>query len=190
MAQRYDQMHALIDELRPRRIVEVGVHRGIRAAKLCARALLHWPAVDYVGYDVFDTMDDAFQDAALNGKGAPSEADAARRLSAVEGATFRFVVGDTRETLHGALIPADFAFIDGDHRVDAIAGDYAALATAPCVVFDDYYVPDARGACPDLTRYGANQTVNALRAQGRDVVILPVGDACNRGGEVRLAVVR
>lgn len=182
-------MFTLIDQLRPRRIIEVGVHRGVRAAKLCARAMLYAPTVDYIGFDVFDTADAAFQADALNGKGAPSKDEAARRLSR-PGVKYAFVVGDTRETLHGGDWEADFAFIDGDHRIEAIAGDYAALASVPCVVFDDYYRPDAKGRCPDLTRYGANATVDGLAAQGRTVDILPIGDACKHGGLSHLAVVR
>lgn len=189
MAKRYDQMFALIDQLRPRSIVEVGVHRGVRAAKLCSRALLHAPTVDYLGFDVFDTLGEDFQEAALNGKGAPSQAEAERRLSRSVGTRYRFEVGDTRETLHGRQVEADFAFIDGDHRVDAIAGDYAALAGAGCVVFDDYYRPDKRGNLPDLALYGANSLVDGLAAQGRKVEVLPIGDECKHGGVSHLAVV-
>lgn len=190
MAKRYDQMFALIDTLRPARIVEVGVHRGVRAAKLCARALMYRPTVEYIGFDVFDTLGADFQAEALNGKGAPSQEEAAMRLSRSVGTEFRFVVGDTRDTLHGKPVEADFAFIDGDHRVDAIAGDYAALKDVPCVVFDDYYVPDKLGRIPDLSLYGANATVAALAKEGRNVEVLPIGDPCKHGGLSHLAVVR
>lgn len=190
MAKRYDQMFPLIDQVKPRRIIEVGVHRGIRAAKLCARALLHRKSVHYTGFDVFDTMDMQFQELALNGKGAPSEAQAAARLSSIgDSLTFQFVVGDTRQTLHGSEQQVDFAFIDGDHRVDAVVGDYVAVAGAQCVVFDDYYRPDERGQMPDARLYGANSTVDALVAAGRKVEILPVGDQCKHGGFSHLAVV-
>lgn len=189
MAKRYEQMVPLIHQIQPRTIVEVGVHRAMRAALLCRTALEYGP-VTYTGYDVFDTMGAAFQEAALNGKGEPTEEAARRRLDAVEGKfTYSFVIGDTRDTLHGKSIPADFAFIDGDHRVDAIAGDYAALAGSRCVVFDDYYRPDDHGNLPDLTLYGANQTVDALADAGRRVEILPKGDGCNCGGTSHLAVV-
>ena len=190
MAKRYDQMFPLIDQVKPRRINEIGVHRGIRAAKLCARALEHRASVRYTGFDVFDTMDAAFQEEALNGKGAPSQQQAQARLLSLGGALkFEFVVGDTRKTLHGTEQSADFAFIDGDHRVDAIAGDYAAVAGARCVVFDDYYRPDENGYLPDLALYGANAVVDELAKAGRKVEILPVGDRCKHGGFSHLAVV-
>jgi hypothetical protein len=84
-------------------------------------------------------------------------------------------------------VEADFAFIDGDHRVEAIAGDYAALRNTRVVTFDDYYLPDAQGKTPDLTKYGANAIVDAIT--DATVVILPVGDQCKHGGYSRLALV-
>ena len=189
MAKRYDQMFELIDRVKPRKIVEVGVHRGIRAAKLCNRAMCHNQDIDYVGYDVFDTVDSEYQEDALNGKGAPSQDQAKERLDGVRGLVHSFVIGDTRETLHGQHIKADFVFIDGDHRIDAIEGDYEALKGAKCVVFDDYYAIDRNGHLPDITLYGANATVESLRAEGRKVSILPVGDECKHGGVSHLAVV-
>jgi len=184
LAKRYDQMLALIDEVKPRSIIEVGVHRGMRAAQLCTQAVKHRP-VTYTGFDVFDTMDEAFQEAALNGKGMPSLNVAANRLGRIDQVSYSFVVGDTRETLHGKPLKADFAFIDGDHRVDAIRGDYEALKSCRIVVFDDYYVGDNK---PDLGLYGANAIVDALPPER--VTILPVGDGCKHGGYSHLAVVR
>jgi len=189
MAKRYDQMIPLVQKLKPRKIVEVGVHRAMRASKLCQAALQYGP-VEYVGYDVFDTMGEDFQEAALNGKGEPTEREARRRLDQVRGDfTYSFVIGDTRDTLHGAAVAAHFAFIDGDHRVEAIRGDYLALADTACVVFDDYYRPDSEGKMPDLSLYGANQIVDEAREAGRTVEILPVADKCKCSGVSHLAVV-
>lgn len=190
MAKRYDQMFALIDKVKPQTIVEVGVHRGVRGAKLSSRALEHSKPVRYVGYDVFDTVPMQFQADALNGKGAPSKAEALERLARCgRHLQVELIVGDTRETLHGREVVADFAFIDGDHRVEAVLGDYDALAGCKCVVFDDYYLPGENGQTPDLSLYGANQIVDALRDAGARVEILPEGDACKHGGVSHLAVV-
>ena len=184
MAKRYDQMLALIDEIKPKSIIEVGVHRGMRANQLCLQAT-KYGGVTYTGFDVFDTMDAEFQEAALNGKGMPSKDVAASRLSRIDGLKYSFVVGDTRETVHGKPRHADFAFIDGDHRVDAIRGDYEALKSCKVVVFDDYFVGDNK---PDRSLYGANAVVDALPYER--VQILPIGDMCKHGGYSHLAVVR
>lgn len=189
MAKRYDQMLPIVAALKPHTIVEVGVHRGMRAQRLCVEALQHSSGVQYVGYDVFDTMDEQFQEDALNGKGMPSQRAAFDRLAGIRGLAHRFVIGDTRETLHGKSVRADFAFIDGDHRVEAIEGDHAALAGCRVVVFDDYYRPDETGAMPDTTLYGANGVVDLLAVEGRTVEILPIGDRCKHGGMSHLAVV-
>lgn len=189
MAKRYEQLYPLIDKVKPRRIVEVGVHKALRGATMCRRALDHRRNVEYIGYDVFDKADAAFQEAALNGKGAPSETMARDRLRSIGGVKFSFVIGDTRETLAGQNVEADFAFIDGDHRVEAIESDYLALVDCPCVVFDDYYRVGDDGRLPDLSLYGANAVVDALAAQGRRVEILPDADVCKHGGYSHLAVV-
>lgn len=193
MMLRYRQLIRLVSEVKPRSIVEVGVHRAIRAQAMCLEALRHRPDVTYFGFDVFEYEDEAFHAAALNGKGVPAEAMARSKLSNIAAAHMRFnyrlFVGDTRATLHNDPIKADFAFIDGDHRVEVIRGDYEALAGSACIVFDDYYTPGPKGQLPDLARYGANAIVDELAAT-RNVEILPVKDACNHGGYTQLAVVR
>lgn len=187
MAKRYEQMIAIIARCKPRKIVEVGVHKGLRAQMMCETAMKYRDRVEYVGYDVFDTVDMDFHKEALNGKGAPSQGRAEERLK-VSGAEFGFVVGDTRETLHGHPVKADFAFIDGDHRLEAIRGDAAAI-DAPVIVFDDYYLPGERGEIPDLDAYGANRVVDEMKAAGSKVDILPIKDRCAHGGYSVLAVV-
>jgi len=189
LAKRYDQMLVLITQVKPRTIVEVGVHRALRASKLCREALKCSPEVHYIGYDVFDTMGEEFQAQALNGKGTPTEREARKVLDAMPtGFTYELVIGDTRETLHGRHVAADFAFIDGDHRVEAIRSDYRSV-DADCIVFDDFYSAGHDGRVPDLSEYGANAVVDELIAAGARVDILPVADLCNHGGMTRLAVV-
>jgi hypothetical protein len=192
MADRYSQLLSIVDKVKPATIVEVGVHRGIRADMMCRAALLHRPDVTYFGFDVFASESMEFHALALNGKGAPSEAQARTRLSAIGAAFMRFnyrlFVGDTRVTLHNDPIKADFAFIDGDHRVSVIRGDYEALKDSGCIVFDDYYTPGRSGELPNLDEYGANRIVDSL-AETHDVSFLPTKDRCNHGAFTQLAVV-
>lgn len=192
MAKRYQQLIDLVAEAKPGYIVEVGVHRAKRAVAMCREAIKHRPVM-YVGFDVFDTLGDQFQLDALNGKGTPTEAYARAALAGVPGVQFELKVGDTRQTLHRESpggTGAHFAFIDGDHRVDAIRGDYLALSDCPIVVLDDFYRPGAKGELPDLDKFGSNQIVLELLANGANVEVLPVGDLCNHGAITYLAVVR
>lgn len=187
MAKRYDQLIELVRKHQPRTIVEIGVHKGIRARKMCEAVE---GDVHYVGYDVFDTMDAAFQEAALNGKGPPSEAEVRRRLDNLKadkpGFTYELIVGDTRDTLHGKAIEADFVFIDGDHRIDAIIGDYMAVADSKIVALDDWYKPGKDGSIPDLQQFGAN-IIGSL--YDGDIDVLPKGDVCKHGGISHIAVI-
>lgn len=193
MTKRYEQLLARIDLVRPRVIVEVGVHNGVRASLMSRCALTHHKDVRYTGYDVFGMMDAQFHADVLNGKGIPSQAAAKHRLArvaaAARGFRWEFVVGLTQETLHGRTVTADFAFIDGDHRVEAIRADAAAL-DARELVFDDYYLPGPDGRLPDLARYGANRVVEEYRARGAHVELLPLRDRCDHGAWSVLAVVR
>lgn len=186
MAKRYDQLIKIVEERQPRVIVEVGVHRAVRARKMCEA--VEGP-VHYIGFDVFDTMGSDFQEAALNGKGEPTEAEARRRLDELASRkrdfTYELRVGDTRETLHGQTVQCDLAFIDGDHRVDAILGDFSAI-DAPVVILDDWYLPGPDGSIPDLTSFGANVIGTIYTGK---VDILPKGDVCKHGGISHLAVV-
>lgn len=193
MAKRYEQLYPLIKAAKPATIVEVGVHRGMRALMMCEEACGVRKAVRYIGFDVFETMPQSFHDAALNGKGIPQRAMAEARMQSVSerfpGFSWEFREGDTRDTLHGHKVAADFAFIDGDHRVEAIRGDALGL-DCPLMVFDDYYLAGPDGRLPDLTLYGANVVVDELQAAGATVELLPVGDVCAHGGVSVLAVVR
>jgi hypothetical protein len=187
-------MLPIVAALKPSIIVEVGVHKGLRGSALSLEALKHSASVSYIGYDVFDTMGEQFHQEALNGKRIAMESRARRSFDEVaskhSGFSYRFHVGDTRNTLHGSHVYADFVFIDGDHRVEAIMEDWLALNGAKCVVFDDFYKPGAGGTIPDLSKYGANAVIARLVAEGRSVEILPMGDLCTHGAIAHLAVVR
>jgi hypothetical protein len=194
VAKRYLQLLPLIAEVQPRTIVEVGTHRGLRAYALCEQALRFHSDVSYTGYDIFDTEPAQFQADAFNGKGMTTEGRATYRMDKLKliapTLQWRFVVGDTRTTLHGQTVAADFAFIDGDHRVDVIRGDAQALRDCAVIAFDDYYRKGASERMPDTTRYGSNVVVDELAAAGAKVSILPYYDVGKHGGRVHLAVVR
>lgn len=184
---RYDQLLSIVDELRPATIVEVGVARGERARAMVLQALRHRPNVHYTGYDVFETRDAVFHAAAFNLKAVSKRADCAAMLAGIAklnpGFMFEFVVGDTRDTLHGKSIAVDLAFIDGDHRVDAIACDYQALMGSATVVLDDYYTADVAGMQPDIRAVGCNRLVDRLKGAA---MLLPAHDPVRGGGMVQM----
>lgn len=184
MTKRYDQLVALIVERAPATIVEIGVHNAIRAQLMCEAARTRVKKVRYMGYDVFETETYGFHARALNGKGIPSQRAAESRMVRLNhrlgGVHWGFTVGDTARTLHGRKVACDFAFIDGDHRVEMIREDALAL-DCPCLVFDDYYTEGPGGMRADISKYGANAVVAELEAAGRRVTILPKKDMTKEG---------
>lgn len=189
-ARRYEQILALIEKVKPKTIVEVGVHKGLRSVLMCRKALEFHEEITYIGFDVFDTVDEQFHKDALNGKGIPSEVEAGRRLESLGPAlTWWLIKGDTRHTLHGKKeYKADLVFIDGDHRLEVIRGDYEPFKDSECVILDDYYHMGESKQL-DLKRYGCNGLVYDLIDEGRKVDILPIADSTNVGAYTKLAVV-
>lgn len=195
MADRYAQLVDLVRRVRPATIVEVGVHRAARARLLCREALALSPRVHYIGFDVFETMDPAFHEAAMNGKGIPAEREARKALDDLMllnpgRFSYELRIGDTRQTLHGERFGVDLAWIDGDHRVEAILGDYLALRDSRVIALDDYIESGPAGEGPDLAHYGANEVVRRITEAGdARITLLPARDLCRHGGYARIAVV-
>lgn len=179
MPKRYEQLKKLVAFVKPKVIVEVGTHNGLRARMMCEEAIKHQPRVHYIGYDLFDEATAETNKREMNGKGAGSENLAAENL-AIEGVTFELIKGDTRQTLHGKDVRADFVFIDGGHSVETIRGDYEALKHSRMIALDDYYSGDF-----DTTRYGCNSLLADIPHE-----VLPVEERTNhKGVKVRIAVV-
>jgi len=187
-ASRYSQLAILVALRKPRTIIEVGTNRGDSALAMCLEALRHRSHVHYTGFDVFDTRDEDFHRRVFNGKRAFSKQFVHDRLQAIRSSfpsfTFELIEGETSSTLHPRPLRADFAFIDGDHRIEVIRRDYAALARSAVIVFDDLYdASSAPGA--ELTRYyGCNQLVDTLGG----VTVLPLVDNFPNTGPIRMAV--
>ena len=187
--QRYNQILEIIEEVKPKSIVEVGVFNGERATLMAQAALKHSDAVSYVGYDLFEDATAETNSVEMNAKTNYSVGAVEARLekfrkSLPNNKTFSFslVKGNTRETLGGKEVVADFAYIDGGHTVETIDIDYKACSTCPTVVFDDYY--DSQKF--DLEKVGCNKLVATLKGSK----VLPSNDPLSfegvRDGTVHL----
>jgi hypothetical protein len=185
---RYSQLQTLIALVKPETIVEIGTNRGDTAVAMCAEALKHRAKVHYTGYDVFSTKDEDFHRLVFNGKGAVPRQFVHDRLECVRSQfpsfTFELIEGETASTLHDQPVCADFVFIDGDHRLEIINRDYAAVAKSRVVVFDDFYDASSRQGRELCGRFGCNQLVANLT----DVTILPLADSFPDTGSIRMAV--
>lgn len=171
---RYEYLHRIASALKPKSIIEIGVAKGENALKL-----LKSNRIDrYDGYDVFDFSDKAFHKAAGNGKSVSSKEDIYRLLSP-HCPSVNLHKGFTSDTLWGQNILADLVWLDGDHRVEAIGRDFAAVRNSKVVVFDDYY-STGEHAGYTTEQYGCNKIVDQL-----GVLITP---KTRRFPNIRLAV--
>jgi predicted O-methyltransferase YrrM len=186
---RYSQLQTLIALVKPETIVEIGTNRGDSAVAMCSEALKHRAKVHYTGYDVFSTKDEDFHRLVFNGKGAVPRQFVHDRLESVRSQfpffTFELIEGETALTLHHQPVSADFVFIDGDHRLEIINRDYAAVAKSRVIVFDDFYDANSTQGQELSRQFGCNELVARLR----NVTILPLADTFPSTGPIRMAVV-
>lgn len=184
---RYGQLLAIIEQIKPKTIVEVGTWNGLRAIQMASIALKHHKDVHYIGYDLFEDATAETDAEELNVKKHYTVAEVSERLAAFAkenpGFTFELVKGNTRETLKGAA-KADLAFLDGGHSVETIKSDLENLSGSKVIVLDDWYDKDEQGKCPDLEKYGCNKVL-----EGREFVVLGHADRVKDGGLVRFAVI-
>lgn len=182
-AMRYGQLIPLIQSCRPQKIIEVGTFQGARAVAMCREALRYNSEVHYTGFDLFEDATPETNLEEKNGKGIGILADVEQKLADIKkdhpGLTWELIKGNTRKTLHGKNLVADFVFIDGGHSVETIRGDYEAVKGSRLVAFDDYYTKGI-----DTKKFGCNSIVNKLQHE-----ILPTEDWVRGGGGVRMAVV-
>ncbi len=162
---RYTQVTNTINLFKPTSIIEVGTWNGNRAIEMVKTALNHRKKVHYIGFDLFEDATPQTDAEELNVKKHHSVKSVTARLQEIQshhpGFTFELVKGNTRETLKQPRF-ADFAYIDGGHSVETIRGDYEALKQCPVILFDDYYVADKKGRCPNLQKLGCNEVVKNL----------------------------
>lgn len=181
---RYNQLLTLIDQHKPKRLLEIGVWNGQNAIRMINQAKKYHSNVDYQGYDLFEdaTADDDARE--FNVKGHNQLRAVQAEIRAATGAEVLLVKGNTRETLSEGMT-RDFAFIDGGHSVETIASDYDRLKDCKVIVLDDYYTSDGQG-CPDTSKYGCNTLVASLSIP---FDILPAKDSVKGGGYTQLVLI-
>jgi len=193
---RYEQLLQIIEQTKPRTIIEVGTWNGLRAVQMATEALRFGP-VHYVGLDLFEEATAETDAAELNVKAHCTIDEVHARLTDLQAQDTRFTFtlwgGNTNDTLPEvmkleAMEGPSLAFIDGGHSVETIRNDYEHLKGCDFVVLDDLYQPDDRG-CPDVDKYGCNHLLESIGTLGVDWFILPVGDPVVTGGRVHMATV-
>ncbi len=179
---RYAQITALLEELQPDTILEVGTWAGIRAREMMAAA----GGRMYYGFDLFEEATPEDDAAEFNVKPHYT----LEAVSAVLGFPHRLIRGYSTDTLPAFLAEmgpgcVDFAFIDGGHSVATIDSDWAnvrqLVKPGGVILLDDYYK-----GMPEhfLDQFGCNRLADALQAE-----IWPDADPVQGGGWVHIAKV-
>lgn len=188
---RYDFLITVIRKLQPRSLVEIGVHKGLRAELMCLEALKYQSEIAYTGFDLWEQLQD--HELVSNGKGPSSKGDVERRLRDLrkqhKGLNYELIQGDTAITVP-ELLTADLVFIDADHRDWAIQRDYDRTKHSRIIVLDDVYDPEIQGLGANNLKvdsdcmvkiYTSNDVVKKTRTRinlmvvSRDPLILELG---------------
>lgn len=182
---RYRRLLETVRDLNPERVLEVGTWNGMRAAQFMALTNCF-----YVGFDLFEEVEDGIDEAEKNVKPHSGLVPVALSLEEAGFDRYCLIRGNTRHTLKDYRegkydLPAhqfDFAFIDGGHSVETIRSDWEnvrqMMRPGGVVIFDDYYVPRLEG-------FGCNDIVAGLEHE-----VLPEADPVVGGGTTQLVVVR
>ena len=142
---RYQYLFELVNEVRPKHVVEIGTWNGKRAAEFMAVSNCY-----YTGFDLFEAATKETDEEELNIKPNCDMMEVAKTIESVGLSRFCLIRGNTKETLWKAkLEPFDFCFIDGGHSVLTIQNDYEWAIThiepGGIIVIDDYYTPEKVG---------------------------------------------
>jgi predicted O-methyltransferase YrrM len=106
---RYGYIFRLIEELKPKSIIEIGVAKGKTAKWMLDTAPKD---TTYTGYDVFDFSDQEFHKMVGNGKRVHTVSQVKQRLKE-HASRVELIKGVTQETLWKNPKSADLVFIDG-----------------------------------------------------------------------------
>lgn len=165
---RYRVLLDIVFENRIKTILEIGVYTGRRAVELIKTAGIYYHPKDvtYLGFDLFDQMNDEILKGQLSKK--PDTMNAVRHKIEKTGANVFLFKGFSEETLPQLTLkkddypPIGLVFIDGGHSIATISSDWEnvrkLLSESTVVIFDDYYVD-----CPTLIdRFGCNAVIDTL----------------------------
>jgi len=187
-ASRYAQILDIIDETKPKSIVEIGTWSGSRAVQMIQRAAKHRPIneICYQGFDLFDTQTGEQFRRELS-KAGWERAIVEKRIKAT-GANIELVEGDTKKTLFvKRKSDCDLIFIDGGHSEDTIHNDgmiVTCMKGGVIAVFDDYYhAGKPEGA-------GCNKFINALDKEQFEITHLPVLTTASDGRVIGMVKVQ
>ena len=187
---RYAQILDVMDEIKPRRICEIGTWNGNRALQMIQTAAKYRPMkqIYYQGFDLFGQQTGEQYRRELSKIGLP--ADIVRCRLRATGANIKLIEGDTNDVLNSNIgFQHDFVFIDGGHSEETIRNDANAVlqlfqfSPGVVVIFDDYY----HAGKPE--GMGCNTIIDGLGTE-YEIEHLPVRTFTEDGREIGMVKVK
>jgi len=155
---RYENIFKIIDEIKPKLILEVGTWNGEHAIEMIKYAAKHQPngvrGIYYLGFDLFQDITDKQIELENSKKVKADYLQVKAKLDKV-GCKFNLIMGNTRETLKNhPTISVDFIFMDGGHSLLTIDSDWKNTRRFcnrnTVTLLDDYYPTDITKGCKAL----------------------------------------
>lgn len=173
-ARRYKHLFELVERVKPKNIMEIGIFDGENALKIIQIAQKYHKKnqINYYGFDLFESLDKKTYEKEIS-KHPLSMASVYKKLKKTNSNIFLFK-GNTLETLpenYKKLPKMDLIIIDGGHSLETIENDWnyskKLIKKNTYVLFDDYW---------NRTNSGCKPLLDSLDRKKYEVKILPTQD--------------
>lgn len=160
---RYSNLLKIILSAKPKKILEIGVYKGLRSLEMIKAAKSFNSSVVFFGFDMFEKF---FEKKNILTAELSKKPKSMRFINDLlrEHAYVKLIKGNTLHTLpkFSKKNKFDFIFIDGGHSIKTIKNDWnyckKLMHKNSVVVFDDYYLGDDK-----LTKkFGCNRIIENL----------------------------
>lgn len=145
-ARRYSQLFNLVEKIKPKNIMEIGVYDGENSLKIIkiAQRYNKKDEINYFGFDLFESLDKRTYDKEISKQ--PLSYDSILNKLKKTNSNISLFKGNTLETLpknYKKLPKMDLIIIDGGHSLETINNDWKyclkLMNKKTYVLFDDYW---------------------------------------------------
>lgn len=160
---RYSNLLKIILRAKPKKILEIGVYKGLRSLEMIKAAKSFNSSVVFFGFDMFEKF---FEKKNILTAELSKKPKSMRYINDLlrEHAYVKLIKGNTLNTLpkFSKKNKFDFIFIDGGHSIKTIKNDWnyckKLMHKNSVVVFDDYYLGDNKL----IKKFGCNRIIENL----------------------------
>jgi predicted O-methyltransferase YrrM len=160
---RYSNLLHIILKIKPKKILEIGIYKGLRSLEMIKAAKSFNPLIKFYGFDLFEMFFDKKNILSKELSKRPKSMEIIKDLLK-EHAKIKLIKGNTLKTLpkFSKKNKVDFIFIDGGHSVKTINNDWnqskKLMHKNTVVVFDDFYSGDKNL----IKKFGCNKIIENL----------------------------